>query len=475
MLSLFLLLPLLVILILNLPLGKVTQKLALPAGVLLSLWQITACILLALGQGSSIEVLGKFFALNLSCDNLTLVLLFSIGIVVFSTLLVGWQTISSVKQRFGFVNLVCIAMTGMNGIVMLTDLFSLYIFIEITAVSSFILIASQKDQNALEGAFKYIVLSASASIMMLLSVSIMLLIAGDTSFAAVGGAVRQSDGNPLVLFAVGIFLCGLFIKGGIVPFHGWLPAAYSAAPSAVSILLAGIATKASGIYALIRLVTSVFAGNDSIYHILMLAGAISILVGAFAALGQNDFKRMLAWSSISQVGYIVLALGCGTNLSVIGAVFHLFNHSIFKSLLFVNSAAVEKQSGTTDMNKLGGLGSKMPVTSATSLIAFLSTAGVPPLAGFWSKLIIVIALWQNDLYVYAFIAVLASVITLAYLLLMQRKVFFGLLADGLQNVKEAGFGILLPASVLAAITIGVGILFPLLFNSILMPISSFLK
>jgi proton-translocating NADH-quinone oxidoreductase chain N len=475
MLSLFLLLPLLAIMILNLPFRNVMQKLALWAGLLLSLWQIVAVILLALGIAGGWDVWASFLTLNLHYDNLTLVLLLSVGIVVFATILVGWQTISNPTQKFGFVNLVMVAMIGMNGTVMLTDLFSLYIFIEITAVSSFILIAFQRDINALEGAFKYIILSATATIMMLLSISILLLVAGDTSFASVGNAIRQANGNPLVIFAVGIFICGLFIKGGLVPFHGWLPAAYSAAPAAASVLLAGIATKASGIYALIRLVTSVFAGNASINHILMLVGTISILVGAFAALGQSDFKRMLAYSSISQVGYIILGLGCGTNLGIVGAVFHLFNHSIFKSLLFVNSAAVEQQSGTTDMNKLGGLGAKMPITNITSLIAFLSTAGVPPLAGFWSKLIIVIALWQNSLYAYAVIAVLASILTLAYLLLMQRKVFFGTLADGLQNVREAGLGIVLPASVLAAIIIGVGLLFPLMFNSVLMPISSFLK
>jgi multicomponent Na+:H+ antiporter subunit D len=474
MLSLLLLLPLLAILILNLPLKNVMQRMAVWAGVLLSLWQVTAVFILAMGLGERTEIPAKFkFGLN--CDNLTLVLLLSIGIVVFTTILVGRQTISNPRQRLGFVNLVLIAMTGMNGTVMLTDLFSLYVFIEITAVSSFILIASQRDINGLEGAFKYIVLSASATVMMLLSISILLMAAGSTSFAAIGNAVRQSSGNPLVLFAVGVFICGLFIKGGLVPFHGWLPAAYSAAPAAVSVLLAGIATKASGIYALIRLTTSVFTGNDSIGQILLLVGVISILTGAFAAIGQNDFKRMLAYSSISQVGYIILGLGCGTPLGIVGAVFHLFNHSIFKTLLFVNSAAVEKQSGTTDMNKLGGLGARMPVTSATSLIAFLSTAGVPPLAGFWSKLIIVIALWQNDLRVYAVIAVLASILTLAYLLLMQRKVFFGILGEGLQNVREAGFGIVLPASVLAAITVIVGVFFPLMFNSILMPISSFLK
>ena len=474
MLSPLLLLPLLAIIILNLPIRSLTQKLAVWVGVGLSLWQIVAVVLLATGRGDT-DAWAKYFSLGLTYDNLTLVLLMSIGIVTLTTILVGWQTIGGGKQRFGFMNLVFVAMIGMNGTVMLTDLFSLYIFIEVTAVASFILIAFQRDTNALEGAFKYIILSATATIMMLLSISIILLVVGDTSFAAAGSAVQQSQGNPLVMVAIGIFICGLLIKGGVVPFHGWLPAAYSAAPAAASVLLAGIATKTSGIYALIRLTTSVFANNESVNHILLLAGVISILVGAFAAIGQSNFKRMLAYSSISQVGYIILALGCGTNLAIIGAVFHLFNHSIFKSLLFVNSAAVETQSGTTDMNKLGGLGTKMPVTNATSLIAFLSTAGVPPLAGFWSKLIIVIALWQNGLHTYATIAVLASVLTLAYLLLMQRKVFFGKLADGLTGVKEAGWGITVAASMLAAITVGVGVAFPWMFNSVLMPISSFLK
>jgi proton-translocating NADH-quinone oxidoreductase chain N len=475
MLSPFLLIPLLAIMVLNLPFKGLMRKLAFVVGALLAVGQIVLVILLAVGFCGESDVWARFFTLGLYCDNLTLVLLLSIGIVVFTSFLVGWQTIKGAKQRFSFVNLVLVAMTGMNGTVILTDLFSLYIFIEITAVASFILIAFQRDLNALEGAFKYIILSATATVMMLVSISILLIFAGDTSFASVSGAVGKSGGNPLVIFAVGIFICGLFIKGGIVPFHGWLPAAYSAAPAAASVLLAGIATKASGIYALIRLTTSVFAGNESINHVLLIAGAVSILVGAFAALGQSDFKRMLAYSSISQVGYIILGLGCGTQLGIVGAVFHLFNHSIFKSLLFVNSAAVEQQSGTTDMNKLGGLGAKMPFTNATSLIAFLSTAGVPPLAGFWSKLIIVIALWQNGLHAYACLAVLASLLTLGYLLLMQRKVFFGILADGLQNVKEAGFGIVLPASILAAITLGVGLLFPWMFNGILMPISSFLK
>jgi proton-translocating NADH-quinone oxidoreductase chain N len=474
MLSLLLLLPLLAVIVLNLPVGRL-RKAGWWVALALCLGQAAMVLFAPAALAANHDVLRSLLALPLATDSLSRVLLLSISIVAFASLLVGRQTFREDKQRTNFVNLLLIVMTGMNGTVLLTDLFSLYVFLEVSAVASFILIAMKRDLNALEGAFKYLILSAVATILMLSALAVLVLVSGGTSFATVAAAVRSSSQSPLVVFATALFLCGLFIKGGLVPFHGWLPGAYSAAPPAVSILLAGILTKVSGIYALIRLATSVLGPSSAINALLMSVGAISIVVGALAALGQNDLKRMLSYSSISQVGYIILGLGSGTSLGIAGAVFHLFNHSIFKSLLFVNSAAVEEQLGTTDMEQMGGLGAKMPVTNATSLIAFLSTAGVPPLSGFWSKLIIVAALVQSGHPGYALLAVLASVLTLAYLLVIQRRVFFGILAEKWAGVREAGFGITVPAVALAAITVGVGVAFPLVFNSFLLPVGSFLK
>jgi multicomponent Na+:H+ antiporter subunit D len=237
------------------------------------------------------------------------------------------------------------------------------------------------------------------------------------------------------------------------------------------VLLAGIATKVSGIYALVRLATTVFPPSESLNQVLMLVGAVSIVVGALAALGQRDVKRLLAYSSISQVGYIVLGLGCGTPLGIAGAVFHLFNHAVFKSLLFVNAAALEGQLGTTEMDRMGGLGQKMPVTGFTSVIGVLSTAGVPPLGGFWSKLVIIVALWQAHHHAYAVIAVMFSVVTLAYLLVFQRKVFFGQTPDSLAGVREAPREVVVAALALAGLTLGIGLLFPLLTRTFLLPTS----
>jgi multicomponent Na+:H+ antiporter subunit D len=340
----------------------------------------------------------------------------------------------------------------------------MYVFLEITAVASFVLISLYRDKDALEAAFKYFVLSAIATVLMLSSIALLLLISGDTGFSAINAAIITSQHSRFVMLAMGLFICGLFIKGGLMPFHGWLPDAYSAAPAPVSILLAGIVTKTVGIYALIRIVTLVFVFNDPIKYLLMFVGALSIVLGALAALGQSDFKRMLAYSSISQVGYIIIGLGCGTPLGIFGAVFHLLNHAIFKSLLFVNSAAVELETGSRDMDKMSGLAEKMPLTGITSVLAVLSTAGIPPLSGFWSKLIIIMALWISGYRIYAVVAVTASVITLAYFLSLQRRVFWGKLGKEFDHIKEPGFMLAFPALVLAFIIVAVGILFPYLVH-----------
>jgi multicomponent Na+:H+ antiporter subunit D len=183
---------------------------------------------------------------------------------------------------------------------------------------------------------------------------------------------------------------------------------------------------------------------------------------------------MLSYSSISQVGYIILGVGSGSILGVAGAALHIFNHAAFKSLLFVNSAAVESQLGSRDMDKMGGLAKQMPITGWTSVIGSLSCAGIPPLAGFWSKLIIVIALWLAGYKTYAVIAVLGSVLTLAYFLSLQRRVFFGKLNEEFKNIKEAGFNLTFPAVMLAALIVVLGILTPFILSKFILSFSSVL-
>lgn len=473
---LLIVIPLAAVVVLNLPFHAVLRRAAFWFGMLTCLFQ-AGLVVLAPGyiRGGSLASLSNLLRFIPAVDNLTLVMLLAIAVVGFSALMVARYSIRDAERLFNFSNLAILAFAGMNGVVLADDVFSLYVFLEITAVSSFILIAFNGDRDAFEGTFKYIILSAAATAMILAAIALLFIVVGGVSFESIRASMAETGGHDHLLVAALILLtAGLFIKGGLVPFHGWLPDAYTAAPPATSVLLAGIVTKTTGIYTLIRLVTSVFAMSATVNMLLLIIGAISIVIGALAALGQNDFKRMLAYSSISQVGYIVLGLGAGSALGVAGAIFHLFNHSVFKSLLFVNSAAVEQQSGTRNMDKLGGISDKMPVTGTTSVIAFLSTAGIPPLSGFWSKFIIIVAVWKSGHPYLAALAILASLITLAYFLSMQRRVFFGQLAQGLENLKEASPWILVTVSVLALITIGIGIFMPWIFGTFLLPIGSIL-
>ena len=187
------------------------------------------------------------------------------------------------------------------------------------------------------------------------------------------------------------------------------------------------------------------------------------------ALGQNDFKRMLAYSSISQIGYIMVGLGLGTPLGIMGALFHLFNHATFKSLLFLDAGATEYATGTRDLSKLGGVGHKMPITSLTTTIGTFSIAGIPPFNGFWSKLLIIVALVEANHVGVAAIAIATSILTLWYFLLMQRKAFFGKLAAGLEKVKEVPFYMALATFCLAALCLLVGLFYPWVTAKLIQP------
>ncbi len=174
-----------------------------------------------------------------------------------------------------------------------------------------------------------------------------------------------------------------------------------------------------------------------------------MLVGVFLAIAQWDFKRLLAYHSISQIGYVILGIGLGTPMGIFGGLFHLFNHSVFKSLLFLNSGAVEYSLGTRDLGQMGGLREKMPITANTSLIASVSISGIPPFNGFWSKLVIILACIQAQHFGYAFLAVVASILTLASFMKVQKYAFWGKLNEKNRRIKEVPLAMRLSMIILA--------------------------
>ncbi len=463
---LFLAIPLAAVVVLNIVYYWIKGKVAVwcaavmaAAQTLLSVYTLVEC--LKSGTVFSDTRIGL-----LEIDALSALVLLTVGLIGFVALLITNSAIP--KQQHNFANLALILMAGMNGIAIVRDLFTLYVFIEITSAASFILIGFRKDRNELEGAFKYYIQSAVATIAMLTATAFLFLFAGDTTFAnaasAIGAAAQAGSFPYGIVISLILYTVGFAIKSGAVPFHSWVPDAYSASPAPVSVLLSGVVTKASGVYVLMRIFRDIFLSHASVGNLLTVLGLISILVGAFAAIGQNKMKRMLAFSSVSQIGYILLGLGTGSPLGFFGAMLHFFNHASFKSLLFLDAAAVEQQTGLTNMDEMGGLSEKMPVTGWSSVVAYLSTAGIPPLAGFWSKLFIIVAVWRVSP-VMAVIALLAGVITLAYLLLIQKKVFFGKVPEALANVKEAGAGFVGAELVLVAVNVVVGAVLPFVLGT----------
>lgn len=399
-------------------------------------------------------------SVQLAVNTFSLIVLFCIGLVSLASVLVANRTVP--KKRASYVNLLMMLILGMNGLVMVTDLFSLYVFMEIIGISSFVLIAMFKTDAGLEGAFKYLVMSVLASIMILTGLSFIFMQTGTLQYAQLGISVPAGVSGTQLIFiyaALILMIAGFAIKTGVVPFHSWLPDAHQSANTAVSVLLSGIVIKVAGVYGFIVL-TGLFHQLPAINLTLAVMGTVSIIIGALFALRQSHFKRIVAYSSVSQMGYVLLGLSTGSPLGLLGAVVHVFNHATFKSTLFANAAAVHEQTGTYDINELGGLESKMKITSFSSLAAFMSTAGIPPFAGFWSKLLIIIALWNSGSQLFAAIALFASILTAAYFLRLQKKVFFGKLLDKLTELTEIGGSIKYAQLMLTVVTIATGLFFP---------------
>jgi multicomponent Na+:H+ antiporter subunit D len=261
----------------------------------------------------------------------------------------------------------------------------------------------------------------------------------------------QSAPRAPAVFALTLFIAGFGMKTALVPFHAWLPDAHPSAPAPVSAMLSGVVIKALGIYVLCRLMFNVFGATPRALLVLRMLGAVSMVAGVGLAIGQWDMKRLFAYHSISQIGYVALGIGLGTPLGVAGGLFHMVNHSLFKSLLFLNAGAVEYATETRDLKQLGGLHRQMHTTAGTSFVASMSIAGVPPFNGFWSKLLIVVACVEAQQHWLALAAVIVSLLTLASFLKVQRYAFFGVARDALQHVRRAPLLMRVAMVVLAAL------------------------
>ena len=389
--------------------------------------------------------------IDMRLDALATLLLLAVNIVGFTVSLYSVDYMRRFTASSHFYSLFLLMVCGMNGVILAGDLFNLYVFLEVAAIASYSLVAFGCAHEELEASFKYVVLGSLSSALILTGVALVYGVTGTLNLAHIADRIAESGRDLSLLLAFGLFICGFSFKAALVPFHAWLPDAHPAAPAPVSAMLSGVLIKAIGIYVLARLAFNVFAITDNELSLLRWLGLLSMVAGGLLAVGQKDIKRLFAYSSISQVGFMVLGLGLGTPLGLVGGLYHLVNHAFFKSLLFLNAGTIEYATGTRKLKNLGGLNRQLPVTAATSLVGSMSIAGVPPFNGFWSKLIIVIACVESGYYGFAAAAVLVSIITLAYQLKVQRMAFFSALPENLKGLHREP-----PMMALAMILLAIG-------------------
>lgn len=407
-------------------------------------------------------------------DGLAAFMLVTINLVALAISVYAIKYMDRYTAKWKFYTLFLLMLGGMNGVIVTGDIFNLYVFLEIASLASFALVAFGIERHELEAAFKYAVMSTVGSLFILFAIVLLYGFTSTLNMADMAAVIGRKGRLDVMLMVAALFMMGFGLKSALVPFHAWLPDAHPSAPAPISAMLSGVLIKSLGVYTLARLLFNVTGLAQTVAPILMFLAAVSMMLGGVMAVGQSDLKRLLAYSSIGQMGYIFLGLGLGTPLGVVGALFHVFNHSIMKSLLFLDAGAVEYSTGTRDLKEIGGgLFKKMPVTGGTSLIGAMSLAGIPPFGGFWSKLIIIVAAVQAAKYWYAFWAVVASLLTLGALLRALKYVFLGPPNPKWNDVKEIPFLMRASLIVLALVCVAGGILFlPGLRESFLGPASA---
>lgn len=391
-------------------------------------------------------------------DGLSSFMLVTVNLVSFLVAIYSINYMERYTDKWKFYTLFMLMLAGMNGIIITGDLFNLFVFLEIASIASYALVAFGTEAEELEASFKYAIMGSVASSFILLGIALLYSYTSSLNMADISLVLSQKASGLLISFVAVLFLMGFGLKASLVPFHAWLADAHPSAPAPISAMLSGVFIKTLGIYALCRVFFNILGVNNKIFFVLTILGVISMVLGAFLAIAQSDIKRMFAYSSISQIGYIIFALGMGSPLAILGGLFHLFNHAIFKSLLFLNSGAIEYSTGLRDLKRLGGLNSRLPITGYTSLLGSMSISGIPPLGGFWSKLIIIIAAVQAGYFIFAFIAILISIITLAYYLKFLGFTFFGKLDEVWLKIKEVPRMMRLSMIILAIICIITGFL-----------------
>lgn len=370
--------------------------------------------------------------------------------------------------------------SSMIGFVFTGDLFNMYVMLEIMTFAAISLTAfrNYKDK-AVEAAFKYIVTGSLGSSLILLGTCLIYSETKTLNLAEISLKLNlEQEMSPVLIVAFSLMMVGYAVKSFMVPCHIWPTEAHMAAPSSISMILSGVMSK-TGVYAIIRLVFMIFglATNKPVGYLILVWGLITMVIGVSMALLQHDFKRLLAFHSVSQIGYIITALGMAIiensevgAMVLIGGIYHMINHAVFKGLLFLVAGAVLYVTGTTDLDSVSGLGKKMPFTMAMFLFGAAAISGIPPFNGFASKWIIYEAGFNGGLGIASIIAIVVSALTLASFIKVGHSIFFGPQKNKYKNIQDVPVTMKISMGILSILTLILGLIPKIVVENLLMPV-----
>ena len=354
-----------------------------------------------------------------------------------------------------------LCLTGLLGIAITGDAFNIFVFLEISSLSSYALIAMGSQRKALTASFQYLIMGTIGATFFLIGVGLLYMVTGTLNLADLQTRIPQIQDSRPLLAAFAFITVGLALKAALFPLHLWLPNAYAYAPSGVSAFMAATATKVS-LYVLLRFTFTLFGaefafGELPLHWVLLVPAVIAMFAGSFSAIFQRDIKRMLAYSSVAQIGYITLAIALASQAGVQAAMLHMFNHGLMKAALFCALGCIFYRIGSTRIEDMAGLGRQMPWTFAAIVAGGLSLLGAPLTAGFISKWFLVQAALEQSLWWLVVLIVASSMLAVVYVWRLVEALYFKKPTAGSENVREAPLSVLLPTLLLAAANIYFGL------------------
>jgi len=407
------------------------------------------------------------FGITLVADTLSAVMVVITAITGLATIVYGMGEIRPRLERLGYHALFHTMIGGVCGAFLTGDVFNLYVWFEVMLISSFGLLVIGGNKAQIDAGIKYVALNLVSTLAFLSGIGMLYGLTGTLNMADLHLAVQEVENQALVTVVAMLFMVGFGVKSAVFPLFFWLPAAYHTPSFSVSAVFAGLLTKV-GVYALMRMFTLVFTGHVGFTHeILLWVSAATMLTGVLGAAAQTEFRKILSFHIISQIGYMTLGLALYTPLGLAGGVFYLVHHIIVKANLFLVAGVAQKAAGHNELARIGGLYKAAPFLSILFLIPAFSLAGFPPLSGFWAKFVVVKASLELEYWFIAFLALLVGLLTIYSMTKIWAAAFWKPHPDGyepsLSRVERGDLvPMLLPIVGLAVLTMIIG-LFPEVF------------